>query len=57
MGMGMGADKPKAAAVKSDIKFIKCQVCEAVVKQATRRVKAMRSELKPGTKVCNDAHA
>eukprot|EP00878_Enallax_costatus_P001617 GHUV01001768.1.p1 GENE.GHUV01001768.1~~GHUV01001768.1.p1 ORF type:complete len:313 (+),score=74.73 GHUV01001768.1:240-1178(+) len=51
MGMGMGPDKPKAAAIKSDTKFIKCQVCEAVVKQATRRVKAMRSELKPGTKL------
>jgi hypothetical protein len=50
-GLGMPSEEPKAAAVKSDIIFIRCQVCEAVVKQAVRRVKGMREELKPGKRV------
>ena len=47
---GPGA-KPTAKAVKSDVKYIKCQVCEAIAKHAIREVKAMREELKPGKKV------
>lgn len=51
MGMGMGGDKPKAAAVKSDIPFIRCQACEAMMKQAHRHTKSTRENLKPGQKV------
>jgi hypothetical protein len=49
-GMG-GGEPPKAMAVKSDIPFIRCQVCEALVKQAYRHTKAERAALKPGQKV------
>jgi hypothetical protein len=50
---GMGMDKPpKAAAVKSDVQYIKCQACEALVKQAYRHTKSKREGLKPGQKVC-----
>lgn len=49
---GMGMDKPpKAAAVKSDVQYIKCQACEALVKQAYRHTKSKREGLKPGQKV------
>lgn len=41
----------KAPAVPSDIPFIRCQACEAIVKQSIKMVKTMRSELKPGQKV------
>lgn len=51
-GMGMPKEEPKALAVTSDIKYVRCQVCEAVVKQAVRKVKGMRDDLKPGQKVC-----
>eukprot|EP00882_Tetradesmus_deserticola_P022308 GHRQ01024208.1.p1 GENE.GHRQ01024208.1~~GHRQ01024208.1.p1 ORF type:complete len:316 (+),score=128.64 GHRQ01024208.1:278-1225(+) len=56
-GMGMGGmpEEPKAAAVVSDVKYIKCGVCEALVKQATRKVKALRKELKPGQQVDESA--
>lgn len=56
-GMGMGGmpEQPKAAAVVSDVKYIKCGVCEALMKQATRKVKAMRGELKPGQRVDESA--
>ena len=47
---GPGA-KASAKAVKSDVKYIRCQVCEAIAKHAIREVKAMREELKPGKKV------
>eukprot|EP00879_Flechtneria_rotunda_P006594 GHRR01006929.1.p1 GENE.GHRR01006929.1~~GHRR01006929.1.p1 ORF type:complete len:317 (+),score=90.33 GHRR01006929.1:203-1153(+) len=50
MGMGMG-EQPKAAAVPSDIKYIRCQVCEVIMKHATRHVKTMVNELKPGHKL------
>lgn len=49
-GMGMG-EEPKAAAVKSDVQYIKCQACEAFVKQAYRHTKSKREGLKPGHKV------
>lgn len=50
-GMGM-PEEPKAAAVKSDVQYIKCQACEAFVKQAYRHTKSKREGLKPGHKVC-----
>ena len=43
--------KPAAAARKEDIKYIKCQACEALAKHALRQVKAAREDLKPGKKV------
>jgi hypothetical protein len=49
-GMGM-PEQPKAAAVKSDVQYIKCQACEALVKQAYRHTKSKREGLRPGQKV------
>lgn len=43
--------KPPAVARKEDIKYIKCQACEALAKNALRQVKAAREGLKPGKKV------
>ena len=52
MGMpGMGKKEEKIPAVKSDIKYIRCQVCEHLAKQARNVVKALQAELKPGKKV------
>ena len=48
--MGMTTAKPEAKAVKSDVQYIKCQVCELLAKTAYRQVKAKRDELKPGKK-------
>ena len=48
---GMGMEQPKAAAVKSDVQYIKCQACEALVKQAYRHTKSQREGLKPHQKV------
>jgi hypothetical protein len=52
--MMAGMPKPeqkKAPAVKEDIPYIRCQVCEAVVKQSIKLVKDLRAEVKPGKKV------
>ncbi len=46
-----GPEEPKALAVKSDIQYIRCQVCEAMAKQAQRAVKTMREALTAGKKV------
>ena len=35
---------PKAPVWKEDIKYIRCQVCEAMAKQALRTVKSMKDE-------------
>ena len=43
--------KPAAVARKEDVKYIKCQTCEALAKHALRQVKAARDGLKPGKKV------
>jgi hypothetical protein len=54
MDMMGGMPKPeqkKAPAVKEDIPYIRCQVCEAVVKQSIKLVKDLTAELKPGKKV------
>lgn len=34
-GMGGMPEPPKVLAVKSDVQYIKCQACEALVKQAS----------------------
>lgn len=49
-GMGM-PEQPKAHAVKSDVQYIKCQACEALVKQAYRHTKSKREGLRPHQKV------
>ena len=49
-GMG-GPKQPTFKPVKSDIPFIKCQVCEQLAKAAFRQVKAARDKVKPGHKV------
>lgn len=50
-GFGGGKSENKIPAVKSDIKYIKCQVCETYVKHAVRSVKKMRDEATPSHKV------
>lgn len=50
-GDGKGQDIPGTAAVKNDIPYIKCEVCNLVGKHAYRQVKAAEKELKPGKKV------
>jgi hypothetical protein len=37
--------EPKPVAVKSDIPYIRCQTCEAIIKQAIKNVKEMREKL------------
>ena len=49
-GMG-GPQQPTFKAVKSDLPFIRCQVCEQLAKAAVRQVKTARDEVKPGKKV------
>lgn len=52
MGMDMGNyEEPKAPAVKADLPYIRCSVCQEVAKEAYRMIKAMRDALKPGQKV------
>lgn len=48
---GMGGKKEKSPAVKSDIKYIKCQVCEEITKNLHREVKKMRDDLPPKKKL------
>lgn len=43
--------KPPAKPVKSDIKYIKCQVCELLAKNAYRQVNDMKKALRPNQKV------
>lgn len=43
--------KPPAKPVKSDIKYIKCQVCELLAKNAYRQVNDLKKSLKPNKKV------
>lgn len=43
--------KPPEKPVKSDIKYIKCQVCELLAKNAYRQVHDMKKALKPNKKV------
>eukprot|EP00199_Chlamydomonas_sp_CCMP681_P005464 CAMPEP_0119107866 /NCGR_PEP_ID=MMETSP1180-20130426/12000_1 /TAXON_ID=3052 ORGANISM="Chlamydomonas cf sp, Strain CCMP681" /NCGR_SAMPLE_ID=MMETSP1180 /ASSEMBLY_ACC=CAM_ASM_000741 /LENGTH=243 /DNA_ID=CAMNT_0007093413 /DNA_START=60 /DNA_END=787 /DNA_ORIENTATION=+ len=50
-GMGGNKGPDKAPARKADLPFIRCQVCQAIVKQSVASVKAMRSALKPGKKL------
>eukprot|EP00775_Hariotina_reticulata_P005009 gene5009-5250_t len=46
-----GTQEFKAAAVASDIKYIRCKTCELMMKHASRTVKGMREKLKPGQKL------
>lgn len=46
-----GGSRPTFTAVKSDIPYIKCGVCEALAKNAYRQVKTARDALRPGKKV------
>ena len=50
---GMPASRPEPKAVKADVPYISCQVCELVAKNAYRQVKAKRDALKPGKKVAD----
>lgn len=43
--------KPPAKPVKGDIKYIKCQVCELLAKNAYRQVNDMKKAVKPNKKV------
>jgi len=44
-------DKPVVAAVKSDIPYIRCSVCEATAKNLFRQITSMRKDARPGTKL------
>ncbi|KAL0028267.1 hypothetical protein WJX79_006072 [Trebouxia sp. C0005] len=43
--------KPPAKPVKSDIKYIKCQVCEHLAKNAYRQVQDLKKTVKPNKKL------
>ncbi len=45
-----GGSRPTFTAVKSDLPYIRCGVCEALAKNAYRQVKAAREALRPGKK-------
>lgn len=46
-----GSDKPKVYANKKDLKYIRCQVCELLAKNAYKQVKRMRKEATPSKPV------
>ena len=48
--------KPAAKPIKSDIKYIKCQVCELLAKNAYRQVHDLKKSLKPDKKVPKRIH-
>lgn len=50
-GFGGPAAKEAIPAVKSDLPYIRCSVCEALAKNAYRQVKAAKDAQKPGKKV------
>ena len=41
----------KAPVVKSDLKFIACQTCETLIRNADKWVRSLKLEAKPGKKV------
>lgn len=49
-GFGLD-DEAKLPPVKSDIPYIKCQVCEQLIKNAHRSIREQKSAEKPGKKV------
>jgi hypothetical protein len=51
LGAAFSPNAPPALPVKTDIKFIRCQVCEALAKNAHRQAKSLRDAVKPGKKV------
>lgn len=50
-GDGKGEFVPDTLAVKSDVPYIVCDVCNLVAKQAYRQTKALEKEQKPNKKV------
>ena len=50
-GAQFNPSKPAAKPVKSDVKYIRCQVCELLAKNAYRQVKDLQKSLKPTQKV------
>ena len=50
-GFGGPAAKETVPAVKSDLPYIRCSVCEALAKNAYRQIKAAKDAQKPGKKV------
>ncbi|GBF95667.1 hypothetical protein Rsub_08649 [Raphidocelis subcapitata] len=48
---GGGGGRQTPPAVRADVPFIRCGVCQHFVKQALRVLKTMREELKPGKKL------
>ena len=50
-GFGGPAAKEAIPAVKSDLPYIRCSVCEALAKNAYRQIKAAKDAQKPGKKV------
>ena len=48
--------KPPAKPNKSDIKYIKCQVCELLAKNAYRQVNDLKKALRPNQKVTSAKH-
>ena len=50
-GFGGPAAKEAVPAVKSDLPYIRCSVCEALAKNAYRQIKAAKDAQKPGKKV------
>ena len=50
-GFGGPAAKESIPAVKSDLPYIRCSVCEALAKNAYRQIKAAKDAQKPGKKV------
>lgn len=52
-GDGKKEAPPKAPYRKADLKYIGCQVCEAIVKQSLASVRTARQEATPGKKVSN----
>lgn len=47
----INTSKPAAKPVKTDIKYIKCQVCEVLAKNAYRQVHELKKSLKPNKKL------
>ena len=55
-GMGGGKKDTKVPAVKSDVKFIRCDVCEEMAKTLRRDVKEMRTAMKKNKQVKSYQH-
>lgn len=49
LGFGQPPEE-KAPVIKSDIKFINCQTCEVLIREANRAIRSLKNEAKPGKK-------